>query len=179
METAKGQEVTTETLSWPIPPATPNAVTWGDKLNPWFMFNNDEGIDEGYMPGSPQVWRAICWWFRNPFWNNYKYGLGYSWLTWLWLPAIPTVYWHLSPWWALTVLALTGGVEDRHITVTGPAPVFDTTWEDCTPPSTGWKWSIIRCGILFLPFVSYCNTWVWYVGWLPSGGRFGVKINRH
>ena len=132
-----------ETLSWPVPPAEPNVVRWYQKINPIFWFQNDEGIDPAYMPGSAPWVRSIEWWLRNPFWNFFKYVVG---------------------------------VEDRHIIVTGPQPVFATVWSDVG--STGYKWSIIKVGILRLPFVSYSGThWLWYLGWLPSGGRLGVKIN--
>lgn len=70
------------------------------------------------------------------------------------------------------------GVEDRDLIVTGPAPVFLTVWREAQPPRTGWKWSVIRTGWLRLPFVSYSGARVLvYVGWLPSGGRLGLKLN--
>lgn len=70
------------------------------------------------------------------------------------------------------------GVEDRDLTVTGPAPVFTPVWRECDPPRTGFKWAIIRTGWLALPFISYSGTRVlWYVGWVPSGGRLGFKFN--
>lgn len=70
------------------------------------------------------------------------------------------------------------GVEDRDLIVTGPAPVFTPVLLECIPPSTGWKWAIIRTGWLVLPFVSYTGTRVlWFAGWVPSGGRLGAKFN--
>jgi hypothetical protein len=70
------------------------------------------------------------------------------------------------------------GVEDKLLAVTGPAPVFTTCWTECSPPSTGWKWSTIRTDWLWLPFVSYAGTnLTLYLGWLPSGGRLGAKVN--
>lgn len=70
------------------------------------------------------------------------------------------------------------GVEDRVLQVYGPEPVFLTVWHDTNPPTRGWKWSVIHTDNLWLPFVSYTGTRVlWYVGWLPSGGRLGAKFN--
>lgn len=70
------------------------------------------------------------------------------------------------------------GVEDHDLIVTGPVPVFLPVWHEAQPPRTGWKWSVIRAGWLVLPFVSYSGARVvFYVGWLPSGGRLGLKLN--
>ena len=70
------------------------------------------------------------------------------------------------------------GVEDRAIMVTGPAPVFTPVMLEVSPPSTGWKWSMIRASWLRLPFVSFTGKRVlWYLGWVPSGGRLGAKFN--
>lgn len=70
------------------------------------------------------------------------------------------------------------GFEDQDIVVTGPAPVFTTFWNEVSPPSTGFKWSVIWAIPLPAPFVSYSGKHVvWYVGWLPSGGRLGAKFN--
>jgi hypothetical protein len=70
------------------------------------------------------------------------------------------------------------GVEDRPLMVTGPAPVFTPVWSEVSPPSTGWKWATIRTGWLWLPFVSWSGMhWTLYLGWVPSGGRLGAKVN--
>lgn len=70
------------------------------------------------------------------------------------------------------------GVEDRRLMVMGQAPVFTPVWLECSPASTGFKWTLISTGWLRLPFVSYTGTRVlWYFGWVPSGGRLGGKWN--
>ncbi|MGD9766596.1 MAG: hypothetical protein AB7U62_03050 [Pseudolabrys sp.] len=70
------------------------------------------------------------------------------------------------------------GVEDRDLIVTGPEPVFLPVWHEAQPPRAGWKWAVIRVGWLRLPFASYSGRRVvFYLGWLPSGGRLGMKLN--
>lgn len=70
------------------------------------------------------------------------------------------------------------GVEDKDLMVTGPAPVFTPVWYEANPPAKGWKWAVIRTGWRMLPFVSYTGSHVlWYLGWVPSGGRLGAKFN--
>lgn len=91
--------------------------------------------------------RRLFWFFRNFMWNFFKYVIG---------------------------------IEDRHLMVTGPEPVFWPVWRAVPPEGTrfGFKWSVIRTGWLILPFISYSGKkWLWYIGWLPSGGRLGLKIN--
>lgn len=70
------------------------------------------------------------------------------------------------------------GVEGYDYTVTGPAPVLLTTLYDIR--QYGWKWSVIKCGWLRLPFVSYSGKKVlWYLGWRPASGGLGFKFNIH
>ena len=72
------------------------------------------------------------------------------------------------------------GVEGHDYTVTGPAPVLLTTLYDANPRQYGWKWSVIKCGWLRLPFVSYSGTkCLWYLGWRPASGGLGFKFNIH
>jgi hypothetical protein len=68
------------------------------------------------------------------------------------------------------------GVCDRNFTVRGTAPVMLVTWDDAVPPRTGWKWSVIRLGVLRLPFISYSGRVLFYAGWQPNG-FFGFKLN--
>lgn len=72
------------------------------------------------------------------------------------------------------------GVEGYDYTVTGTAPVLLTTLYDAVPPQYGWKWAIIRCGWMVLPFLSYSGKLVlWYIGWRPYSGGLGIKFNIH
>lgn len=90
-------------------------------------------------------------------------------------PDIRQFFW----WWRNPFANFVGfviGVNDRNYSITGTAPVEHATKWDTL--EHGWHWSLIRIGLLRLPFVSYSGEWVlWYVGWRYSGG-FGVKINR-
>lgn len=110
------------------------------------------------------------WWFGNVEGLDQNY-----------MPAWPM--WRRRLWWffrnfMFNFFRFVVGVEDRDLMVTGPAPVFTPVWLETAPPRRGFKWSIIRTGWLVLPFVSYTGTRVlWYVGWLPSGGRLGTKLN--
>ena len=68
------------------------------------------------------------------------------------------------------------GVSDRNYSVYGPAPVMATEWADVGSPLR-WKWSVIKIGILRLPFVSYSGKHVlWHLGWEP-GGQLQAKFN--
>lgn len=70
------------------------------------------------------------------------------------------------------------GVSDRNYTVSGSlATVWTVQRNDLEPPEEGFQRSVIRLGVLRLPFVSYSGKWiVWYAGWQPTG-IFGVKFN--
>lgn len=70
------------------------------------------------------------------------------------------------------------GVSDRDFTVSArPAPVWTVQRDDLYPPQSGYQVSVIRLGILRLPFDSYSGEWVvWYAGWQPNG-FFGAKFN--
>ena len=126
------------------------SVAWYMKLNPIWWFGNVEGLDPAYEPTWPTWKRKLFWFFRNFMFNFFRFVVG---------------------------------VEDQDILVTGQAPVFMPVWHDASPSQTGWKWSVIRAYALGfipirLPFVSYSGTRVlWYLGWVPSGGRLGAKFN--
>ena len=111
------------------------------------------------------------WWFQNdegidpsyqPDWPHWKRAI---------------YWWFRNPMWNFFKYVV--GVEDRELTVTGTAPVFLPYWEG--GPQEGqspFKWSVIRTGWLILPFVSYSSAHTTlYAGWMPSGGRLGIKIN--
>lgn len=140
-----------ETKPWP----KARTVAWWLKLNPIWWFGNEEGLDPSYEPAWPMWRRRLFWFFRNFAFNFFRFVVG---------------------------------VEDRDLVVTGPVPVFTPVWLETSPARRGFKWSIIRTGWrqwtppgegwLWLPFVSYTGSRVlWYVGWLPSGGRLGLKLN--
>jgi hypothetical protein len=157
-----------ETKRWPedVRPPLDQAVApftlipWTTKLNPLFWVGNDEGIDPTYAPDWPQWRRALYWYvFRNPLWNFKKYVIGTA---------------------------------DRHSIVTGPYPCLWTMWsewpgavEGVPDPiqgmRTGWKWAITRpqSGLYPpLPFISYSDGRnMFYLGWQPGNGVFGVKVN--
>lgn len=42
----------------------------------WFMNDDDPTPDDWYMPGKAQWWRVVCWYFRNPMSNFFKYVVG-------------------------------------------------------------------------------------------------------
>ncbi|MDP3645559.1 MAG: hypothetical protein Q8R25_00520 [bacterium] len=70
------------------------------------------------------------------------------------------------------------GVKDRAYEVKGfPASVWTVQHNDLIPEKRGYQFSVIRLGVLRLPFISYSGEWVvWYVGWQPTG-IFGLKFN--
>jgi hypothetical protein len=122
-------------------------ISWTKKINPIWWFGNEEGLDPGYRPEWPLWKREFFWFFRNFMFNFFRFVVG---------------------------------VEDRWLLVTGPAPVFTPVWREVSPPRRGFKWALLEWGPrwLPLPFVSYSGKHVlWYVGWVPSGGRLGVKFN--
>lgn len=68
------------------------------------------------------------------------------------------------------------GVYDRNYTVTGTAPVKVTAWNDIGD-KTGWKFSVIKIGLLRLPFASYTGKrFMFYIGW-QWWGFLGAKFN--
>jgi hypothetical protein len=72
------------------------------------------------------------------------------------------------------------GVGGYDYTAIGPVPVDLTTWYDAVPPQYGWKWSVLQCGWLYLPFISYSGKRVlWYFGWRAYSGGLGFKLNFH
>ena len=144
-----------ETKVWPEDGSAPTPYPYS-KWNVIRWFGNVEGMPDWYEPAWPYWRRYFIWNFiRNPMFNFFRYIVG---------------------------------IEDRRILVRGPAPVFATTWTDIDPTASGWKWSVIRttgwmgaAGCLSLPFISYESPtpgWVFYIGWLPSGGRLGIKLAR-
>lgn len=132
-------------------------------------------IESIALPGEPRQpwWRKInpVWWLFNdqeptaPDW---------------YLPG-SSATWREIAWWlrnpAYNFFRYVVGIEDRPVTVTGPAPVLVTTAYEAWG-TYGWKWARLRSRWFVFPFVSYESArWILYAGWLPSGGRFGVKVN--
>jgi hypothetical protein len=119
----------------------------------------------------PWYWKLnALWWFGNVEGLDPSYA-----------PAWPV--WKRKLFWffrnfMFNFFRFVVGVEDRDLMVTGPAPVFVSVWLEA-PPSKGFKWSVIRTGWYPpLPFISYTGKHVlWFIGWLPSGGRLGAKFN--
>ena len=116
----------------------------------------------------PLAWKLNpVWWFKNDE-----------------EPLPPADYYPGSPtrvirWYLRNPLQNFGkyvlGVYDRNYTVFGTAPVAVTTFDDVG--KLGWKWSAIRLGWRWLPFVSYSGKKVvWYAGW-QYWGFFGLKFN--
>jgi len=71
------------------------------------------------------------------------------------------------------------GVEGRDRTVYGPYGGL-TTLYDHIPREYGWTWNVTNVGWLWLPFVSYSGKkFLWYWGWRPASGGFGIKFNIH
>lgn len=131
-------------------------------------------IETQLWHGQPRIsWRAKInpiWWFGNVEGLDPAY-----------MPNWPL--WQRRMFWfarnfAFNFFRFVVGVEDRDLMVTGPAPVFLPVWHEAQPRRTGWKWSLICTGCLVLPFASYTgDRIVFYIGWLPSGGRLGFKLN--
>ena len=124
----------------------------------------------------------------------YKWVYPYSkWNVWRWFGNVegvdPTYYpdmpeWQRQVWWWLrnpmfNFFRFIVGVEDHVITVTGTAPVFTATTMEYDPPRSGFTWSVIRTdGWPPLPYGSYSSKYVvFYIGWVPSGGRLSLKTN--
>lgn len=121
--------------------------------------------------------RIAWWWKIQPWWwlGNQE-GLDPN-----YMPQWPLwqrrVFWFFRNF-AYNFFRFVVGVEDRSFYVTGDAPVFTTFWYECAVPRFGYKHSSIDLDWIKLPFVSYSgNRVVWYAGWLPSGGRLGLKFN--
>jgi len=125
------------------------SITWTKKINPlwWFLNDSEPSPPDWYLPGGSL--RTLRWYLRNPFQNFGK--------------------------WVI-------GVQDRAHMAYGPAPVTVTTWWEVSQragasPVSGWKWSVIHLGWLWLPFASYEGSWViFYAGWQPCGFA-GLKFN--
>lgn len=69
------------------------------------------------------------------------------------------------------------GVADRNYTVYSNSPFPVMSNEPADVGKTGLKTSVIKLGLLRLPYISYSGTRVlYYAGWQP-GGFFGFKFN--
>lgn len=123
------------------------------KLNPLWWFKNDseqklnDGTTDWYMPGKPEWLRRVAWEFRNPL-QNFR--------------------------------AFVVGVKDKEFeTVVVKGNPDPTVIQRNDVGELGYQITYLKLksGVR-LPFVSYSGKkFVWYVGWQPSEGFFGVKFN--
>lgn len=127
-------------------------VPWQKKVNPiWWLKSADDWTAPLENNGEPYLPGETRQWLRDFYW------------------------WCRNPCGNFVGYVI--GIEDRNYTVTGPAPVMLTTLRDADPPRHGWKWAILCCGWVRLPFVSYYGGWVeFYLGWRPYSGGFGWKL---
>lgn len=121
----------------------------------------------------PNVW---YWWLMSgDTWTAPEINNGEP-----YLPSVRTQWVRDFMWWCRNPMGnLVGrvlGVAGRDRIVYGPAPVMAVTPADEHPPRRGWKWSITRCGMLWLPFVSYYGICEFYLGWRPHDGALGFKL---
>ena len=77
---------------------------------------------------------------------------------------LAVIWWFRNPFHNLFFYVI--GVADRHRT-------FYSTREW---GSSGWTFHVLRCGWLWLPFISYRGRVKFYIGWRPYGA-FGTKLN--
>ena len=129
-------------------------ISWRKKINPvWWLMNGETWtapITNNDAPYIPEVTNQL---HRDFYW------------------------WCRNP--AANFFEYVVGICDRTFTVTGPAPAMQTTWYDSNPREYGWKWAVLSCSWVRLPFVSYSGKRVlWYLGWRPGGG-LGFKFNVH
>lgn len=119
------------------------------------------------------------WWLHGPDgWNVPDINNGEP-----YLPDVKNIwlrrfYWFVCRNPLMNFVGYVIGVEDQNYTVTGTAPVMRTTGRDCDPIQEGWRWAVIKCGWLRLPFVSYYKKGVieFYMGWRPYSGGLGTKL---
>lgn len=129
------------------------AKPWSKKLNPiWWLMNGETWTAPLENNGEPYNSQVTNQFLRDFYW------------------------WCRNP--CANFVGFVIGIEDRNYTVTGPAPVMETTLRDVG--RTGWKWAVLRTGLVFLPFVSYAGSVVeFYLGWRPYSGGFGWKLVFH
>lgn len=111
------------------------------------------------------------WWFLNdddphppekykptsPKWWRYAY--------WYWRNPLHNFFWYVV------------GIHDRD----NSEVVVWRIPDHLHNPNGGWNWSVIKCGRLFYPFISYKGKRLekFYLGWRPERGAFGFKLNFH
>lgn len=135
-------------------------IPWTTKINPlWWLHGPDGWTVPETNNGAPYLPEVTHVWLRRFYWFFCRNPL-------------------------MNFVGFVIGVEDRNYSVTGSAPVLRTTGRDCTPQQLGWRWAILRVGLLVrLPYVSYWGALPWtsrnvefYLGWRPHSGGFGLKI---
>lgn len=118
------------------------------------------------------------WWLHGPDgWNVPEVNNGEP-----YLPDVKSIwlrrfYWFFCRNPLMNFVGFVVGAEDRNYTVTGSPGVLATTGRDTVPPTLGWRWAVIRCGWLRLPYVNYYNDKIeFYLGWRPASGGLGLKF---
>ena len=126
-------------------------VPWFYKINPIWWFKND--VEQRLNDGTTDWWApGYPEWIRRLTWE------------------------FRNPIQNLRSFVL--GVQDKNYTVRGRAPVMTSQRDDLG--ETGWQWSVLSGGDLWVPrpYVAYTDkNFVFYIGWQASG-FFGAKINR-
>jgi hypothetical protein len=130
-------------------------IPWTTKINPlWWLVGPDGWAVPATNNGVPYLPDVTSVWLRRFYWFICRNPL-------------------------MNFVGFVIGVEDRNYSVTGSKPVLCTTGRDCVPEQFGWRWAVLRVGMLRLPFVSYWSgTTEFYLGWRPASGGFGAKFVR-
>lgn len=126
-------------------------IAWYWKINPvwWFLNDEDPYPNDWHKPHSPEWWRILSWYIRNPLHNFGLYVIGVCDRNYL-------VWGHAPVQWAFwTDLVHVDGY-----------------------PKSGWKLTIINPhGVFVLPGVTYSSDRIEAaIGW-RAGGRFAMKFN--
>lgn len=168
-----------------------DVVRWQDKINPLFWLTGDGGwtaptINNGtpYLPDvKNQLLRNFYWWCRNPIGNFVGYIIGVQDRDFDVIGPAPVelVTWDDAP-------ALANGRRFKWSVINA---------------KVSWKSWILSMAIMFfavnysvwlalpalilmwftvgvLPFASWAGPkFLWYIGWRPNSGAFGIKFNIH
>jgi hypothetical protein len=119
------------------------------------------------------------WWFRNgDNWHAPEYNNGE-----IYLPNVRQKWLRDFYWFCRNpignFMGFVIGVEGYDYKVYGPYGLLTTRYDE-TPHGYGWCWTFIHVGWFWLPFVSYSGKrFLWYIGWRPASGGFGIKFNIH
>jgi hypothetical protein len=116
----------------------------------WFLNDSEQTVDE-----APWYLPDRPYWYRWMFWNVFRN-------------------------FAQNFFCFVLGVADRNYTVVaGPADPLVIQLDDLVPPQFGFQLSVIKIGVLRLPWVCYSGRRVVLaLGWQPNG-KFEGKVNIH